>query len=134
MGTRHQAVGGSTRKSKAQVRSSSGRPSPSMSLYGWQCSHFGILALISRQSASASARRGSSSALMPGGGDGRITSQQRKARASGSTDISACISVVPARGRSAERRVGDECVGPCSSRRSPDHYKTIYTTQQTLYH
>ncbi len=34
----------------------------------------------------------------PGGGDGYITSQNRSARASGSTDISACISVVPDRG------------------------------------
>ena len=53
IGTRHHAVGVITRKSNAQVRSSSGRPSPSMSLYGWLCSHLGILALISRQSASA---------------------------------------------------------------------------------
>ena len=87
-----------TRKSNAHVRSSSGSPSPSMSLYGWLTSHLGIFWLISRQSASARARRGSSAVLMPGGGDGYITSQKRSARAFGSTDISACSSVVPERG------------------------------------
>ena len=98
IGTRHQAVGVITRKSNAHVRSSSGSPSPSMSLYGWLCSHLGSLALISRQSSSARARRGSSGPASPGGGDGYITSQNLSARAPGSTDISACISVVPERG------------------------------------
>jgi hypothetical protein len=58
----------------------------------------GILALISRQSSSARARRASCPLVRPGGGEGYITSQNRSARASGSTDISACINVVPERG------------------------------------
>src|SRR3546814_17934176 len=35
--------------------------------------------------------------------------------------------------RSEERRVGKECVSPCSSRWSPDHYKKKTTSQNHPY-
>ena len=60
--------------------------------------HFGSRFRISRQSSSARARRGSSGPASPGGGEGYITSQNRSARASGSTESNACRSVVPERG------------------------------------
>src|ERR1700730_535829 len=58
-------------------------------------SHLGMLWRISFQSSSARARRGSSGAAKPGGGEGYITSQNRSDRPLGSTDKSACSKGLP---------------------------------------